>query len=248
MKIKRKTSSIVIIGNEILSGKTLDTNSNYIAKKLRTKGIKCNSIKVIPDEEKVIVKTINDFKKSNDYIFTTGGIGPTHDDITSSSISKALGIPIELNIEAKKRLAKHYSDEEFTKARIKMAYMPKGAKLIDNPVSVAPGFIIQNIFVFPGVPKILEVMIDEFFKKIQSEQAFYKKTISTILSEGIIGSYISEIQKKYKDLEIGSYPYFKKNSFGVSIVFSGDNEKLIDQSSHEVFEYLKVKNGNPQLF
>jgi molybdopterin-biosynthesis enzyme MoeA-like protein len=145
-------------------------------------------------------------------------------------------------------LEKHYSDEEFTKARLKMAYMPKGSKLIDNPVSIAPGFIIENIHVFPGVPKILEVMIDEFFKKIDSEILFYKKTISTILSEGIIGDYLSQIQKKYKDLEIGSYPYFKKNAFGVSIVFVGDNEELINKSCLEVFEYLKIKNGRPQLF
>ena len=191
---------------------------------------------------------INELKKSSDYLFTTGGIGPTHDDITSKSISKALKLPFEKNIDAWKRLEKHYLDEEFTKARQKMAYMPKGSELIDNPVSVAPGFMIENIYVFPGVPKILEVMIDEFFKKIDSEVLFYKKTISTVLSEGIIGSYLSDIQKKYKDLEIGSYPYFKKNSFGVSIVFVGDNEELINISSLEVFEYLKIKNGKPQLF
>ena len=248
MKTKRKTASIIIIGNEILSGKTLDTNSNYIAKKLRLKGIKCNSINIISDDEKIIIEKVNKLKKSNDYIFTTGGISPTHDDITSSSISKALKLPFEINIEARNRLKKHYSDEEFTQARLKMAYMPKGSKLIDNPVSIAPGFIIENIHVFPGVPKILEVMIDEFFKKIDSENLFYKKTISTILSEGIIGDYLSEIQKKYKDLEIGSYPYFKKNAFGVSIVFVGDNEELINKSCLEVFDYLKIKNGRPQLF
>ena len=248
MKIKRKTASIIIIGNEILSGKTLDTNSNYIAKKLSLKGIKCNSISVVPDDEKTIIQKVNEFRKSSDYIFTTGGIGPTHDDITSKSISKALKLPFEINAEAWKRLEKHYLDEEFTEARQKMAYMPKGSELIDNPVSIAPGFIIENIYVFPGVPKILEVMIDEFFKKIDNEVLFYKKTISTILSEGIIGSYLSDIQKKYKDLEIGSYPYFKKNSFGVSIVFVGDNEELINISSLEVFEYLKIKNGKPQLF
>ena len=248
MKIKRKISNIIIIGNEILSGKTLDTNSNYIAKKLRFKGIKCNSISVIPDNEQAIIEKVNDFKNTSDYIFTTGGIGPTHDDITSKSISKALKLPFEINVEAWERLEKHYLDEEFTKARQKMAYMPKGSVLIDNPVSIAPGFIIENIHVFPGVPKILEVMIDEFFKKIDREALFYKKTISTVLSEGIIGSYLSDIQKKYKELEIGSYPYFKKNSFGVSIVFVGDNEELINTSSLEVFEYLKIQNGEPQLF
>ena len=207
MKIKRKTASIIIIGNEILSGKTLDTNSNYIAKKLRLKGIKCNSISVVPDDEKTIIQKVNEFRKSSDYIFTTGGIGPTHDDITSKSISKSFKITIRNSAKAWKRLEKHYLAKNLRKLD-KMAYMPKGMELIDNPVSIAPGFIIENIYVFPGVPKILEVMIDEFFKKIDNEVLFIK-TISTILSEGIIGSYLEDIQKN-KDLEIGSYPYFKK--------------------------------------
>ena len=248
MKIKRKLASIIIIGNEILSGKTLDTNSNYVAKKLHSKGIKCTEITVIADEESLIIKKINEARKKNDFVFTTGGIGPTHDDITALSISKALSLPYEVNKFAKKMLENHYSDEDFTKARLKMAYMPRGSSLIENPVSVAPGFFIKNIYVFPGVPKILEVMIDEFFKKIDDNSLFFKKTVSTILSEGVIGEFITNVQNKYKDLDIGSYPYFKKNSFGVSIVISGDDKDLVDISSNEVFKHLKKKGGKPRLF
>ena len=153
-----------------------------------------------------------------------------------------------LNAEAKRRLEKHYADDVLTKARLKMAYMPENSTLIDNPVSVAPGFSIQNIFVFPGVPKILQVMFKEKVKSFDEGLRYYKKTISTTLSEGIIGEYIEKIQNKFYTLEIGSYPYFKKNSFGVSIVFVGDNEELINISTLEVFEYLKKENGKPQLF
>lgn len=248
MKLKRKEASIIVIGNEILSGKTLDTNSNYIAIKLREKGIICKEISVIPDNENSIIEKINQFRNNNDYVFTSGGIGPTHDDITSKSISKALSIPFEINKLAKKLIENHYSDEELTEARLKMAYMPKGSVLIDNPVSVAPGFNIQNIYVFPGVPKILHIMIDEFFKRIESNNVFYKKTISTTLSEGIVGEFISQIQKKYHELDIGSYPYFKKNSFGVSIVITGDKEAQVKDSSLEIYEYFKKNNGSPKLF
>jgi len=248
MKLKRKEASIIVIGNEILSGKTLDTNSNYIASKLQEKGIICKEITVIPDNENSIIEKINQFRKYNDYVFTSGGIGPTHDDITSNSISKALNIPFVINSLAKRLIENHYSDEELTKARLKMAYMPKGAILIDNPVSVAPGFNIQNIYVFPGVPKILQIMIDEFFKRIESQNAFYKKTVSTTLSEGVVGEFISQIQKKFHELDIGSYPYFKKNSFGVSIVITGDKKTQVNDSSLEIYQYFKKKNGSPRLF
>ena len=175
MKIKREIASILIIGNEILSGKTQDTNSNYIARKLYAIGVRCEEINVVADNHEMIILKINELRKKYDYVFTTGGIGPTHDDITAFAISKALNLPYVINPIANKKLEDHYSDEEFTKARQKMAYMPKGAKLIDNPVSVAPGFNVKNIYVFPGVPKILEVMLDEFIKSIKKKNKFFKK-------------------------------------------------------------------------
>ena len=248
MKLKRKDASIIVIGNEILSGKTLDTNSNYITKKLREKGIVCNEIAVIRDDEASIIGKVKKFKSNNDYVFTSGGIGPTHDDITASAVSKALKLPLVLNKDAENLLKNHYHDEALTNARLKMAYMPRGVDLIDNPVSIAPGFKIKNIYVLPGVPQILKIMVDELFKNIECENLFYKKTISTILSEGIVGEFISKIQHKYSELEIGSYPYFKKNSFGVSIVITGDSKSQVDDSSAEVVEYLKKKKGSPRLF
>jgi len=224
MKLKRKKSGLVIIGNEILSGKTLERNSNFICKELVKRGIECSEINIIRDDEKKIIDTVNFFRLKYDYVFTTGGIGPTHDDITSKSIAKALKVRLILNSEAKVRLEKHYADDILTDARLKMAYVPEGALLIDNPVSIAPGYAIKNVFVFPGVPKILQIMFKDFIESLGRQKKYCKRNITTILPEGIIGDFIGKVQKEFKDIEIGSYPYFKKKSFGVSLVIKGDLE------------------------
>ena len=249
MKSNRKTFGIIIIGNEILSGKTLDTNSHLICSELNNVGMVCKEIVTIPDVEKIISEKVNLFRQKFDFVFTTGGIGPTHDDKTSSAISSAFGDSLILNKEAKKRLEKHYSDDVLTNARLKMAYIPSRAKLIDNPVSIAPGFFIENVFVFPGVPKILEVMLEDVLKRFKKNQKkFIKKIITTTLSEGIIGEYLADVQINYSDLEIGSYPYFKKNSFGVSLVITGESIKRVKEACGLLITYLDKKKGNPRLF
>ena len=248
MKFKRKTSSIIIIGNEVLTGKTLDTNSNFLCKNLHEIGIECKEISVIQDIEKNIIEKVNLFRKNFDFVFTTGGIGPTHDDITSKSIAKAFKDKLVLNKLAKSRLEKHYSDEPITKARLKMAYLPSKATLIDNPVSIAPGFSLDNVHVFPGVPKIFEIMFKEFIKGIAKQKKFFKKNITTEIPEGIFAEYVGKIQKKYADVEIGSYPYFKKKSFGVSLIIKSDDKKLTDEVCDLIYKYLEKKNGKPRLF
>ena len=248
MKIEIKKSGIIIIGNEILNGKTIEKNSNFLCRKLSDRGIEVKEIVIIPDEKEKIIEKVNSFRKKFEYVFTTGGIGPTHDDITSESISEAFKVKLELNQHAKKILKEHYSDESFTKARLKMAYLPKNATLIDNPVSIAPGFCLENVYVFPGVPKILEIMFVEFVKKLEKGRKKYQVMVSTTLSEGIIGEFIGQIQKKNIDVEIGSYPYFKKKSFGVSLVLRGYNKESIDKVAKKIFDYIKLKKGNPKLF
>ena len=248
MKIVSKKAGIIIIGNEILNGKTVEKNSNFLCKKLALKGISVKEISIIPDTEREIIKKIKNFKKKFDFVFTTGGIGPTHDDITSKCVAKALGVKYSLNRKANNLLSEHYSDENYTKARKKMAYLPHSCKLINNPVSVAPGFSIENIYVFPGVPNILKVMLVEFLKNIDDSTPVIQKTISTILSEGIIGEFVSKTQKKFPKIEIGSYPYFKKNSFGVSLVLRGYSEEELMVVTNIIFNYLKKENGKPKLF
>ncbi len=248
MKENRKTSGIVIIGNEVLSGKTLDTNSNFMCKELFKIGVSCKEISTIKDNEQEIIEKVNNFRSKYKYVFTSGGIGPTHDDITSKSIAKAFSQKLILNNEARIRISNHYSDDVLTKARLKMAYMPEKSILIDNPVSIAPGFYVENVFVFPGVPEILKVMFREFISSLDEGDRYYKKTIATTLSEGIIGDYIENIQKKFEYVEIGSYPYFKKNSFGVSLVIKGENESDVTMVCNEIFEYIRLQKGNPQVF
>ena len=248
MKKKRKTSGIIIIGNEILSGKTLEKNSNFMCKELFRIGVSCEEIVIIKDDKSRIIEKLNTFRKKYKFVFTSGGIGPTHDDITSEAVACALDKKLILNNEAKKRLEKHYADDVLTKARLKMAYMPENVILIDNPVSVAPGFSIENIFVFPGVPKILQVMFKEKIRSLDEGLRYYKKTVSTKLSEGIIGEYIERVQNKFHGLEIGSYPYFKKNAFGVSLVIKGENNLEVSKASDEIYNYLNSINGNPEIF
>lgn len=248
MKKKRKSSGIIIIGNEILSGKTLETNSNFVCKQLFEIGVECSEICVISDQKEIIAEKVNCFRLKYDYVFTSGGIGPTHDDITSESVAYAFKKKLCINLEAKKRLVKHYSDDVLTEARLKMAYLPEDASLIDNPVSVAPGYFLENVYVLPGVPKIFQIMLSEIIKSIDRGEKFFKKTVSTILSEGIIGNYIKKIQKKFSQLEIGSYPYFKKNSFGVSLVIKGDDETYVLKATEEIYEYILSKDGKPKIF
>jgi len=222
MASKIKTAAIIVIGNEILSGRTQDKNINYIAKKLFVNGISLEFVCVIPDNKKIIIKNIRSLKQTYDFIFTTGGIGPTHDDITSESISAALNLEYKLHIGALKELIKYYNkvNSELTDARKKMAYMPKGSKLIHNKVSGAPGFKIENIFVFAGIPSIVIAMMDEFLKMIKNKNKFYSSSIITKLFESKIANVLKKAEEIFSNTKIGSYPIFDGKPRGVEIVIT----------------------------
>ena len=224
---KIKTASLVIIGNEILSGRTQDKNINYIAKELFKSGISLKFICVIPDLQKQIIKTIKNLKKSYDFILTTGGIGPTHDDITAESISIALKKKYLLHKGAHKELKKYYKkvNSELTQSRMKMAYMPVGSKLIKNSVSGAPGFNIENIYVFAGIPSIVKAMTKEFLKMIKVKNKFYSTSIVTKLFESKIAHILERAEKSFKDVSIGSYPIFDGKPKGVEVVISSMTNK-----------------------
>ena len=224
---KIKTASLVIIGNEILSGRTQDKNINYIAKELFKSGISLKFICVIPDLQKQIIKTIKNLKKSYDFILTTGGIGPTHDDITAESISIALKKKYLLHKGAHKELKKYYKkvNSELTQSRMKMAYMPVGSKLIKNSVSGAPGFNIENIYVFAGIPSIVKAMTKEFLRMIKVKNKFYSSSIVTKLFESKIAHILERAEKSFKDVSIGSYPIFDGKPKGVEVVISSMTNK-----------------------
>ena len=217
-----KNASIVVIGNEILTGRTQDKNINHIARELFKVGILLNYVCVIPDIQKTIVKEIRRLKKDFDYVITTGGIGPTHDDITAESISIAVGREYKLHQGAYRDLSKYYKKikSELTDARKKMAYMPSGSKLIKNKVSGAPGFNIENIYVFAGIPSIVEAMMREFVKSLKNKNKFYSSSIITKLFESKIANILTIAEKNFTDVSIGSYPIFDGKPRGVEIVIT----------------------------
>ena len=239
---KEIISGIIIIGNEILSGRTQDTNTSTISKWLNSLGIKVQEVRVIPDVEKIIVDTVNELRKKYDYIFTTGGIGPTHDDITASSISKAFNLTYGPHNEAMSLLEKYYKPGEFNEGRQKMAWMPTNANLIYNPTSGAPGFNVENVFCLPGVPSILKSMLGDISHKLVGGEPILSQTINLRTVESEIAKSLSIVQDNNKDVDIGSYPFFRAGKLGVAIVLRSSIQSQIDKCNLEIIKFVKEKN------
>ena len=245
-KNKKVNAAILIIGNEILSGRTQDRNISFISKWLNSKcGISVEEVRIIPDVEKKIIDNIITLSKKFKYVFTTGGIGPTHDDITAQSISKAFKKKYEFHKEAYSILEKYYGLNRFNSGRKKMARMPRGAKLIYNPASAAPGFKIKNVISLPGVPSILNSMIENCKKYLVKGSKVHSKTINIVTVESNISKQLGIIQKKYKKhVEIGSYPFFRLGKVGVSIVIRSTSFKKIMVVNRDLRLFIKKKNIN----
>ena len=226
-------AGLLIIGNEILSGRTQDANINWIAQKLDEHGIQLAQVRIVPDNEQDIIEAVNALRGRYRYVFTTGGIGPTHDDITAASIAKAFGRLMERNTESLKRLRAYYKTEDFIDARQRMADMPRDVKLIDNPVSAAPGFIIENVYVMAGVPNIMHAMFDSFIHDLKGSAPLKSKTITCDLREGQIAAGLTKIQEKHKNVVIGSYPFFQEDRVGVSIVLRSADEMSLQKAIQE---------------
>ena len=236
------SAAIIIIGNEILSGRTKDINTSTIATWLNKLGVRVQEVRVIPDIEEVIVKTINEVRKKNTYVFTTGGIGPTHDDITAVSISKAFRLKYEINKEAFKILEAYYKPGEFNEGRQKMAWTPANAKLILNPTSGAPGFIVENVFCLPGVPSILKSMLGGLKNEISGGKPIISHTINLRTVESEIAKSLTLVQDNNKDVEIGSYPFFKANKLGVAVVIRSVDQSKIDICNSQILDFANQKN------
>jgi len=240
-KKTKVNAAILIIGNEILSGRTQDTNTGTLAIWLNSIGVKVNEVRVIPDVEKTIVDTLNLLRKENDYVFTTGGIGPTHDDITAESVSKAFGVNYEIHKEAYKILESYYKPGEFNEGRKKMVWMPANSDLILNPTSGAPGFSIKNVFCLPGVPSILKSMLGGLKNRIVGGEPILSHTISLKTVESEIADSLTKVQNQNKDVEIGSYPFFHAGKLGVSIVLRSENQSKIDNCNLQILKFVKEK-------
>ena len=242
-KKKKVNAAILIIGNEILSGRTQDKNIAFLSNWLNSQcGISVSEVRIIPDVEKTIVNNIRLLSKSFNYVFTTGGIGPTHDDITAKSIAKAFKVKYGFHKEAFKILENYYGKEKFNDGRKKMAKMPVKSKLIYNPSSAAPGFITKNVLSLPGVPSILNSMIENCKRYLKKGSKVHSKTINLFTVESNISKQLGLIQKKYKKLvDIGSYPFFRLGKIGVSVVLRSTSKIKLSKVNKEIISAVRAK-------
>ncbi len=228
------TACMILIGNELLSGRTQDKNLFWLAPKLNELGIHMAHARVIPDVTEIIVATINTCRMEYDYVFTTGGIGPTHDDITAAAIARAFGVPLKRHAEAERRLCAHYRPEDLNEARLKMADIPEGAALIDNPLSAAPGFVIENVFVLAGVPAIMQAMFEHFKTMLRGGRTTHSLTIETDLPEGAIAAGLTAIQQRFPKVDIGCYPVFLNGELSSTVVLRSQEGEMLNAAANEV--------------
>ncbi len=230
------TAAMVVIGDEILSGRTKDRNIGHLADVMTAIGIDLKEVRIVADDQDDIVAAVNAVRARYTYVFTTGGIGPTHDDITADAIAVAFGVPCEHDDKAMKLLAAHYArrDMEFTEARMRMARMPRGADHIDNPVSVAPGFRIGNVHVMAGVPSIFQSMLDNVVPTLRTGAKLLSVTVPCPLGEGTIGGPLGEIQKAHPDTIIGSYPKYRDGTFWTELVVRSRSAEAMEAARADV--------------
>lgn len=239
------TAVILIIGNEILSGRTLDKNTQYIAQALVKLGIILQEVRIIPDIESVIIDTINQVRKSANYVFTTGGIGPTHDDITTLSVAKAFGTSVVRDPTAEKALTNKYESlGKLNESRLRMADVPKGAELIPNPISIAPGYRIENVFVLAGIPSIMQVMFDHVIPHLETGSPIHSKSVSGYFVEGDIAEPLGALQTRYPDVDMGSYPFVKEKGPGTSLVLRSTDSDRLTEAYNELKSTLQSMQCN----
>ena len=244
---KRVTAALLIIGDEILSGQTHDKNLPYIAESVNSVGVQLAEVRVVPDIKQEIIDAVNALRHRYDYVFTTGGIGPTHDDITAESISEAVGRKLIENPEARRRLEEHYkfNGTEINAARLSMANTPEGAELIDNPISTAPGFKIENVHVMAGVPRIMQAMMDNITGSLEGGTTKLSCSVLCNLGEGTIASGLSDVHGRFPEIDIGSYPHYARGDYRLSLVIRGFDEAELEEAQQSVFDMITDLGGDP---
>ena len=238
-------AAILIIGDEILSGRTVDANLSYMAQWLDQLGIQVGEVRVVADHEDNIVDAVNALRRSYDYVITTGGIGPTHDDITSDAIAKAFDVPIDYHPKALEILEAHYEEGEFNDARKRMARIPQGGVLIDNPISVAPGFEIENVFVMAGIPMINRAMLESIRHRLVGGAPVQSRVVAAHLAEGTVAERLRDIQSRYERVSIGSYPYYRSKHFGTTLVLRSADEGALRAAFDEAVAMIRDLGGDP---
>ena len=246
---KNPTAAIIVIGDEVLSGRTKDKNIGWLAENLSAQGIQLGEARVISDNRQLIIDTVQTLSAAYDLVFTSGGIGPTHDDITTEAVAAAFHVPVIRHPEAERRLLAHYAntDLQFNAARQKMADIPETARLIDNPLSAAPGFIIGNVHVLPGVPTILQAMFEGLRSSLQGGVVITRITVQCSTGEGNIAALLATIQSRYEEVRIGSYPWFKPGQFGTAVVVSGLDQVATESAAKDVEAEVRLFGSDAQI-
>jgi molybdenum cofactor synthesis domain-containing protein len=239
----QKTACLIIIGNEILSGRTQDANLSYLGRRCDELGVPLLEARAIPDVEETIIASVNACRAAFDYVFTTGGIGPTHDDITAAAIARAFGVEVVRNPDAVAAMDAYYEPGRLNDARLKMADIPAGAALIPNPVSGAPGFQLENVFVLPGVPMIMQAMFEEITDRLTGGAPILSDSIRTNLREGAIAEGLGRIQAANPETGIGSYPYFRHGRLGVNLVIRSTEQARIETVKREILGLIQELQG-----
>ena len=240
------TGCVLVIGNEILSGRTQDKNIQYLALKLNERGVRLMEVRVIPDVRDTIIATLNECRPKFTYVFTTGGIGPTHDDITSECVAAAFGVKMYVDQRAVDAMKARRPDMDMNPARMRMATFPVGAELIPNPVSAAPGYRIGNVFVLAGIPVVMQSMYDSLQHMLHGGAPVKSRAIRISLGEGAIAQGLSDVQARYPDVEIGSYPSARAGRLGVSLVFRSTDPARIAPAVDEVKALVRALGDTPE--
>lgn len=239
------TAAMLVIGNEILSGRTRDANMHFLAGRLTELGIRLAEARVVPDTEAAIVGAVNDLRARYDYVFTSGGIGPTHDDITADCVAKAFGVGIGIHPEARRRLEAHYEAGMLNAARLRMARTPEGATLIDNPVSAAPGFQMGNVLVMAGVPAIFQAMVASAAPLLSGGDKLLSRTVIALIPEGAIAEPLGALQQEYPDVDMGSYPAFRGGKPSTAIVMRATDKARLDAAAEKMHGIFRGLGGAP---
>ncbi len=221
-------ASLVIIGDEILSGRTEDTNLAYLAKWLGNLGIHLSEVRVVLDDEKDIIESVNTLRKKYDYVFTTGGIGPTHDDITTDSIAKAFGVETRIDDGALEKMKEFLDGKELTEPLLKMLHIPEGGELIYSPATKAPGYKIENVFVMAGIPKIMQGMLEGMYDYLEKGEVVHSRSFDILVGESFFAEKLEEIQQEFLNIAIGSYPFSRDGKYGATIVLRSIDDSALD--------------------
>jgi molybdenum cofactor synthesis domain-containing protein len=240
------TACVLIIGNEILSGRTQDTNLQHIALTLGQWGIQVREARVVPDVEEIIVDSVNEARNGFDYVFTTGGIGPTHDDITAECIAKAFAVPLVTHPEIARMLETRPAPPDVMAARMRMARVPEGASLVDNTTGGPPCFRIENVYVMAGIPGVMKAMLGSLEGKLKSGPVVRSRSVTAFLGESTIAQALAEIQEKFPDVDLGSYPFFRQERYGTSLVMRGTDEATLDATLDAVKSAIIAAGETPQ--